>query len=83
MWLQSYYIILNYPNSEIFLRMNAKNDFGLSKGGDFHHPVSFRDGCGEPNFEYPQMCLRSTEPPLLPPRSSSEAKPVLCPVLLS
>jgi hypothetical protein len=27
------------------------NGFGLGEGGDFHHPDSYRDRCGEPNFD--------------------------------
>jgi len=43
----------------------AHNVFGLGEGGDFHHPPRRIDAENQ-NFDEPQMCLRSTEPPLLP-----------------
>jgi hypothetical protein len=38
------------------------NDFQIYGVWAFQHKC----WCGEPNFDQPQMSLRSTEPPLLP-----------------
>ena len=49
--------------SMLVLKLTA-NGLRLGEGGDFHHKC----WCGEPMFDDPQNCLRSTEPPLLPNR---------------